>query len=127
MCVIPDKIVSMTCHNLQCMAHINKQVQAKMPQLKHGAIVDASLKIKAEHQVNLNGVHDTFKNFVYHYASGNNYLEPCQDLMRMMNIRFRANAPRRPPRVFILGAPGSGKSTTAEAISRRYGLVNVCP
>ncbi len=45
----------------------------------------------------------------------------------MMTIRFRDNAPRRPPRVFILGPPGSGKTTTAEVISKRYGLVNVCP
>ena len=44
----------------------------------------------------------------------------------MLRIRFRANAPRRPPRVVLLGPPGSGRSTQAEIIANRYGLVHVC-
>src|SRR4051794_16455251 len=44
----------------------------------------------------------------------------------MLRIRFRANAPRRPPRVVLLGPPGSGRSTQAEVIANRYGLVHVC-
>lgn len=45
----------------------------------------------------------------------------------MINLRFRSNAPRRPPRVILLGPPGSGRTTTAEILSKRFGLVNVSP
>ncbi len=44
----------------------------------------------------------------------------------MLRIRYRSNAPRRPPRVILLGPPGSGRSTQAEVISKRYGLVHIC-
>lgn len=44
----------------------------------------------------------------------------------MLRIRFRNNAPRRPPRVILLGPPGSGRSTQASIIAKRYGLVHIC-
>jgi adenylate kinase len=44
----------------------------------------------------------------------------------MLRIRYRSNAPRRPPRVILLGPPGSGRSTQASLISKNYGLVHVC-
>lgn len=44
----------------------------------------------------------------------------------MLRIRFRNNAPRRPPRVILLGPPGSGRSTQASVIAKRYGLVHIC-
>jgi pantothenate kinase len=76
----------------------------------------------------LNGVKDTFNHFVFHYdTTGNPFEQTVQDLGRMINLRFRVNAPRRPPRVIILGPPGSGRSTTSEIISKRFGLVNVSP
>ncbi len=44
----------------------------------------------------------------------------------MLRIRYRSNAPRRPPRVILLGPPGSGRSTQASVIAKKYGLVHVC-
>jgi len=29
----------------------------------------------------------------------------------MLDVRFRSNEPRRPPRVVVVGPPGSGKTT----------------
>ena len=50
----------------------------------------------------------------------------ANELARMLRIRFRSNAPRRPPRVILLGPPGSGRSTQASQIAKRYGLVHIC-
>mmetsp|Transcript_42285 Transcript_42285/g.30481 ORF Transcript_42285/g.30481 Transcript_42285/m.30481 type:complete len:103 (+) Transcript_42285:730-1038(+) len=44
----------------------------------------------------------------------------------MLRIRFRPNAPRRPPRVILLGPPGSGRSTQAATMAERFGLVKIC-
>ena len=107
---------------------INAYVQKIIPGIFGDEIDELALKIKSEHDFNLNGVKDTFNNFIFNYDTSGNALEQTvQDLGRMINLRFRINAPRRPPRVIILGPPGSGRSTTAEIISQKFGLVNVSP
>ena len=47
------------------------------------------------------------------------------DIARIMKLRLKSNAPRRPPRVLIVGAPGSGKTTLGRLIAQKYGLVYV--
>lgn len=128
MCVIPDKIIDMSSDNLGQKSSINSYVQKIIPGIFGEEMEEQYHKIKSEHELNLNGVKDTFNNFIFQYdTSGNSLEQTVADLGRMMNLRFRINAPRRPPRVIILGPPGSGRSTTAEIISQRFGLVNVSP
>lgn len=128
MCVIPDKIISMTADNLACRSSINAYVQRMIPGIFGEEIDEYAIKIRSEHELSLNGVKDTFNHFIFHYdTTGNPFEQTVQDLGRMINLRFRVNAPRRPPRVIILGPPGSGRSTTSEIISKRFGLVNVSP
>ena len=68
-----------------------------------------------------------FNNFIYEYdATDRSQSDVSNDLARMLRIRFKSNAPRRPPRVILLGPPGSGRSTQANAISRKFGLVHLC-
>lgn len=45
--------------------------------------------------------------------------------MRMLNLRFRENAPRRPPRIILVGPPGSGRNTQSKAIAQAFGLVHI--
>lgn len=52
--------------------------------------------------------------------------EVASDIARVLRIRFRNNAPRRPPRVILLGPPGSGRSTQASTMAERFGLVKIC-
>jgi pantothenate kinase len=128
MCVIPDKIINMSSDNLAQKSSINAYVQKMIPGIFGEEVEEHYHKIKSEHELNLNGVKDTFNNFIFQYDTTGNPLEQTvADLGRMMNLRFRINAPRRPPRVIILGPPGSGRSTTAEIVSQRFGLVNVSP
>lgn len=42
-----------------------------------------------------------------------------------MKLRVKSNAPRRPPRVLIVGPPGSGKTTLGRMIGKKYGLIFV--
>ena len=42
-----------------------------------------------------------------------------------MRLRFRTNAPRRPPKILLVGPPGSGKTSIGRVLAQRYGLVFV--
>jgi len=69
-------------------------------------------KIYTENEMHLNAVLETFNQFVYQYdATDKPPNDVANDLFRMLRIRFRNNAPRRPPKVILIGPPGSGKTT----------------
>lgn len=43
----------------------------------------------------------------------------------MLQLRYKNNAPRRPPRIVILGPPGSGRSSQCQAVAETFGLVPI--
>lgn len=43
----------------------------------------------------------------------------------MLKLRFRNNASLRPPKVILVGPPGSGRSTQSNIISEMFGLVKI--
>lgn len=43
----------------------------------------------------------------------------------MLAIRFKSNAPKRPPRVIVVGPPGAGRSTQAKILADTFGLVHI--
>lgn len=47
------------------------------------------------------------------------------NMARIMRVKVRPNAPRRPPRILLVGPPGSGKTTIGRLIAQRYGLIFV--
>lgn len=80
-----------------------------------------------EYRLHIKGVQAAFPGFVYDYqADEKDQNEVANDLARMLRIRYKSDAPRRPPRVILLGPPGSGRSTQAKIISKRFGLVHIC-
>ena len=73
-------------------------------------------------------VKETFNQFIYTYdRTGKDQIAVNGDLTRMMRIRHRNDAPRRPPKIMLIGPPGSGRSTQAQKIADAFGLVNVSP
>lgn len=76
--------------------------------------------------MNLNGVNAAFDQFIFEYDCANkNPADVCAELQRILGLRFRSNAPRRPPRVFIAGPPGTGKDTQARLLAQKFGLVHI--
>jgi len=62
--------------------------------------------------MNINQIRDSFNQFIYEYdAVDKTTSDITKDLARMLKLRYKSDAPRRPPRVVLLGPPGSGRST----------------
>lgn len=75
----------------------------------------------------MKGVKSAFDGFVYEFdANDKDPNEAGNEIARMLRIRYKSDSPRRPPRVILLGPPGSGRSTQARIISKRFGLVHIC-
>ena len=71
---------------------------------------------------------DIFRQFVFvKDCNAMSFHEVVTDLTRMLNLRCRDDAPRRPPRVMLIGPPGSGRSTQAQLCANNFGLVCVSP
>jgi polynucleotide 5'-kinase involved in rRNA processing len=72
-------------------------------------LVDQCLQ---EYELNMRGVNNAFNQFVFHLdINGRLQSLVANDLYKMLDVRFRSNEPRRPPRVVVVGPPGSGKTT----------------
>lgn len=74
----------------------------------------------------MKGVKEAFSNFIFeHDVTDKSYNDVIPDLTRMLNLRFRENAPRRPPRILLVGPPGSGRNTQSKAVAACFGLVHI--
>ena len=51
--------------------------------------------------------------------------EVAGELKKVLTLRYRNDAPKRPPRIMIAGPPGCGRTTQSELIAQQFGLVNV--
>jgi adenylate kinase len=78
-----------------------------------------------EYDLHIRGVKDAFKGFIYEINSEGNKDEVLNDIAKMLKLKMRNNAPRRPPRILILGPPGSGRSSQAKTVAQAYGLVHI--
>ena len=73
---------------------------------------EIALKMWEEYDMNMNAVNSTFNQFIYQYDAGDKAQnDVANDLARMLRIKYRNNAPRRPPKVMLIGPPGSGRTT----------------
>ena len=65
-----------------------------------------------EYELNMKGVRDVFKSFLFEI---NTDIRDKQDveqiLTRMLKLKYSKSCPRKPPRIIMLGPPGSGRST----------------
>ena len=73
---------------------------------------DLAAQCYKEYEHNLKGVKEAFDQFIFtHNAAEKSPQDLAPELEKMLSLRFRTNSPKRPPRVIIVGPPGSGRST----------------
>jgi adenylate kinase len=83
----------------------------------------------SEYEMHMNDVRASFSQFIYDYECVDlqDTMEAFRELTGMLRLRYKSDAPRRPPRVIILGPPGSSRSTQTRLLCKKYGLVSVSP
>ena len=125
--VIPDKVIQMSVVAGTTASRVKANLMAANSPLYGPELDEVAAQAVEEYELHQRGVNSTFAGFIYEYkADDKEQNEVANDLARMLRIRYKSDAPRRPPRVILLGPPGSGRSTQAKILSNRFGLVHVC-
>ena len=75
----------------------------------------------------MRAVRDSFKQFIFEYDADRPHPDISADLFKMLKLRFQNGAPRRPPKIILLGPPGSGRSIQSGILAETFGIVHVSP
>ena len=78
-----------------------------------------------EYEYNLNGVKDVYGKQCHTVDGNGDAASIAGRVSKILLIRGKSSAPRRPPHVAIIGPPGAGCSTQAACLAEKYGLVHV--
>jgi adenylate kinase family enzyme len=110
--VIPDKFILLEVKRSTSITKVKNNLIAANTTLYGPELDEVAGQAIDEYDLNVKGVKTAFKGFLYEYnAIDKPQNDVANELARMLRIRFRSNAPRRPPRVILLGPPGSGRSS----------------
>ena len=112
--IIPDKIINLNVKKHNSLARIKQNLIATSQDVYGDMADELAERMYVENEINMNAVQETFNQFIYTMdCQDKPQNEVANDLARMLRIRHRNNAPRRPPKVILIGPPGSGRSTQA--------------
>ena len=75
----------------------------------------------------MRAVRNSFKQFIFEYDADRPHPDISADLFKMLKLRFQNGAPRRPPKIILLGPPGSGRSMQSGILAETFGIVHVSP
>lgn len=74
----------------------------------------------------MRGVKSVFNQFIFeHDAEDKAQSEVEKELLKILKLRYKNDAPRRPPKIVIQGPPGCGRTTQCEQVAAQFGLVKV--
>ena len=112
--VIPDKFINLEIRKHNALARIKQNLVSTNQDVYGDEADNVAEQMYQEFEINQRAVLETFNQFVYTLdCSEKAQNEVANDLARMLRIRHRNNAPRRPPKILLIGPPGSGRSTQA--------------
>lgn len=110
--IIPDRMILLKIKPAASLGRIKNNLIQITPQLYGNELEELAAACLQEYELNLKGVRECFDQFLFeHDASEKAQSDVVNDLMKLLELRYKNNAPRRPPRIIIAGPPGSGKET----------------
>ena len=110
--VIPDKFILLDVKKSASISKVKQNLINANSVLYGPELEEVANQAFEEYELHIKGVRSAFNGFIYEYSAVDKpQNDVANDLARMLRIRYKSNAPRRPPRVILLGPPGSGRST----------------
>lgn len=103
--------------------HIKQSLEKQGTPLQGEDLEKAAQVSYDEYMSNIKGVKEVYDGFLFNVQVNKDINNIIEDLKRMVQVKL--NSPKRPPRLIILGPPGSGRSSQARVLSQKYGLVHV--
>ena len=74
----------------------------------------------------MKGVREVFGEFMCeHDAQDKAQSDVAAELCKMLKLRYKQDAPRRAPKIILVGPPGSGCQTQSKALAQYFGLVRI--
>ena len=124
--LIPDKFVVLNTSRDNSMKRLKNNLLQLAPQMFGEELEETASSCLVEYDLNMRAIREAFPEFIYEYDStGKQDADVTADLSKLLNLRYKIGAPKRPPRFIMAGPPGTGKSTQAAAIAKAYGLVHI--
>lgn len=124
--IIPDKLILLKVKSTASLARLKNNLISINQSLYGPELEELAQQCLQEYELNMRGVNTAFDQFIFeHNAEDKAQSDVANELGKMLKLRFRTNAPRRPPRVIIVGPPGSGRQTQSLAIAQFFGLVHI--
>ena len=77
-----------------------------------------------EYRVNIQGVKDQFKNSIIEVDSNHSEQKILEEIVRILFLK-ESTAPRRPPKIILMGPPGVDTREHAIEVSKKYMLINL--
>lgn len=77
-----------------------------------------------EYHTHIEGVKDVYKGMISVIDANKNQDIVLQEIARILKLKEN-NAPRRAPRIVLIGAPGSGKTTQARKLAEKLKVVHI--
>jgi len=99
--------------------------EEKLSILDSPETVQAAENALLEYDYHSRGVKEVYRIQHHPVEASDDQQVTIDRVSKLMAMRGRSSAPRRPPRVVVLGPPGSGRSTQAINLASRYGLVYI--
>ena len=122
--LIPEKFILLKASREKSLEEIKRRLEQHGTPLSGEELDKAVETTMQEFEMNIKGVKECFDRFYFEQETDleepNNTIDGLKRL-----IQLKLNSPKRPPRLVILGPPGSGRSSQARAISETYGLVHI--
>lgn len=117
--VIPDKIINLSCEDDMTLSRIKTILRENNKDMLATDLIIEAEKMLMEYSLNQKGVAEVFGSFMFNIdCTIKLQVDVYDNIHKMLAIRFSKSSPRIPPKIVILGPPGSGRSSQADLLSQ---------
>lgn len=132
---VPDKIFILKYSDDVAIEHICQTLKERYGDaITSEQITETANRIITEYHLHIQGVQELFQNII-HIVDAHGYVKGYKDDQNKISvfvsqisrlILTKRPSPDRRHRIIVVGHPGSGRSTQAELIAKKFDLIHVC-